>query len=77
MRIQELRLHPEIRLTVSQGLEGGKLRVEFSASTPEELKKLTVKLAEAADAKFIREIFDLFAGEAVENPPTSDHFSRG
>jgi len=67
MRIQELRLHPEIRLTVPRGLEGGKLRVEFSASTPEELKKLTVKLAEATAANSIREIFALLAGEAVEN----------
>ena len=66
-RIQELKLHPEIRLTVPQGLEGGKLRVEFSASTPEELKNLTVKLAEVAGANSIREIFALLAGEAVEN----------
>ena len=67
LRIQELKLHPEIRLTVPQGLEGGKLRVEFSASTPEELKNLTVKLAEVAGANSIREIFALLAGEAVEN----------
>jgi|GEM_PF-448036 len=74
--IQELKLHPEVRLTVPQGLEGGKLRVEFSASNPEELKKLTVKLAETADTKFIQEIFALLAGEAVQNHPKSDHFSR-
>ena len=77
VRIQELKLHPEIRLTVPQGLEGGKLRVEFSASTPEELKKLTVKLVEATGADSIRDIFALLAGEAVENRSKSDHFSRG
>ena len=67
VRIQELKLHPEIRLTVPQGLETGKLRVEFSVSTPEELKKLTAKLAEVTSANSIREIFALLAGEAVEN----------
>ena len=66
-RIQELKLHPEIRLTVPQGLEGGQLRIEFSVSTPEELKKLTIQLAEAAGGNSIREIFALLAGEAVEN----------
>lgn len=77
VRIQELKLHPEIRLTVPQGLEGGKLRVEFSASTAEELKKLTVKLAEATDANSIREIFALLAGETVENRLKSDDFFSG
>jgi len=67
VRIQELKLHPEIRLTVPPGLEGGKLRVELSASTTEELKKLTVKLADATDANSMGEIFALLAGEAVEN----------
>src|SRR6266576_2266998 len=42
-RIQELKLYPEIRLTVPPGLEGGRLRMELSASTPEELKRLTGK----------------------------------
>src|SRR2546421_8239666 len=76
-RIQELKLYPEIRLTVPPGLEGGLLRVELSASTPEELKRLTGKLAEAADTNNVREIFALLAGEAVESRPKSDHFSRG
>jgi hypothetical protein len=77
VRIQELKLHPEIRLTVPQGLEGGKLRVELSASTIEELKKLTVKLAEAAGTNTVRQIFALLAGEAEESRPKSDHFFRG
>src|SRR4029453_15767197 len=76
-RIQELKLHPEIRLTVPLGREGGKLGVEFSASTPEDLKRLTGKLAEAADTNTVREIFALLTGEAVESRLTSDYFSPG
>jgi hypothetical protein len=77
VRIQELKLHPEIHLTVPQGLEGGRLRVELSASTPEELKRLTRKLAEAAGTNTVREIFALLAGEVEKSRPKSDHFSRG
>lgn len=62
-RIQELKLHPEIRLTAPPGLEGGRLRVELSASTAEELKRLTDKLAAATDTNTIREIFALLAGD--------------
>ncbi len=76
-RIQELKLHPEIRLTVPPGLEGGRLRVELSVSTPEELKRLIGKLAEAADTITVREIFALLAGEAAESLTKSDHFFRG
>lgn len=76
-RIRELKLHPEIRLTVPPGLEGGRLRVELSASTPEEFKRLTGKLAEAADTNNVREIFALLAGEAVDSRPKSDLFFRG
>src|SRR4249919_3167478 len=61
-RIQEIKLHPEIRLTVPPGLEGGKLRVELSASSPEELKRLTTKLAEAASTDAARQIFALLTG---------------
>ncbi|MET0644291.1 MAG: hypothetical protein ABWZ17_07945 [Candidatus Binatia bacterium] len=76
-RIQELKLHPEIRLTVPLGLEGGRLRVELSASTLEDLKRQTGKLAEAADTNTVREIFALLTGEAVESRPKSDHFFPG
>jgi hypothetical protein len=58
-------------------LEGGRLRVELSASTPEELKKLAGKLAEAADTNTVREIFALLAGEAVESRLKADHSSPG
>ena len=75
-RIQELRLHPEIRLAVPPGLEGGKLRVELSASSPEALEKLTTKLIEAAGTDTVRQIFALLAGEALENRPKTDRFSQ-
>jgi hypothetical protein len=67
MRIQELKLHPEIRLTVPAGLEGGELRVELSVSTEDQLRKLTAKLANALDKGQVREIFALLAGHDVDN----------
>jgi hypothetical protein len=77
VQIQELKLQPDIRLTVPPGLEGGRLRVELSASTPEELKKLAGKLAAAADTSSVREIFALLAGEAVASRSKSDQFFSG
>lgn len=62
-KIGELKLHPEIRLTVPPGLEGGRLRVEFSATNHAELKQLAVKLTEALDKPSMPEIFDLLAGQ--------------
>ncbi|HEY7319571.1 MAG TPA: hypothetical protein VIE89_18545 [Candidatus Binatia bacterium] len=76
-RIQELRLHPEICLTVPPGLEGAKLRVEFRASSPEEFEKMATKLVEAAGTNTLRQIFSLLAGEIpVEQRPKGDRFSR-
>jgi hypothetical protein len=61
-RIQELKLQPEIYLTVPPGLEGGRLYVEFSASTPDELRRLSAKLAAAADTDAIKATFALLVG---------------
>ena len=66
-RIQELRLHPAIRLTVPAGLEGGHLRVEFDASSQDELKRSMAKLADAAGKEAVQEIFDLLAGRVAED----------
>lgn len=66
-RTQELKLPPAVRLSVPSGLEGGKLCVEISASTAQELKKLIAQLAEAADRDSIKEIFRMLAGEAAED----------
>ncbi len=62
-KIQELKLHPEIRLSVAPGLEGGNLRVEFSVANYDELKRLAEKLHQAAKKKLPAEIFELLAGQ--------------
>ena len=62
-RIQEIKLPPEIRLTVPRGLEGGKLQIELSVSNPQDFKRLAGKLAEAADSNAVCEIFTLLAGK--------------
>ena len=62
-KIQELKLHPEIRLSVAPGLEGGNLRVEFTAANYDELKRLAEKLRQAAEKSLPAEIFELLAGQ--------------
>jgi len=62
-KIQELKLHPEIRVSVPPGLEGGQVRIEFAAASHAELKQLTTKLTEATDNASMPEIFDLLAGQ--------------
>jgi ParB family chromosome partitioning protein len=68
-RILELKLAPEIVLSVPPGLEGGRLRVEFSASSQQELRRLAERLAAAAEKDAAREAFALLAG-AAEEPRT-------
>jgi len=65
-RIVALKLQPEITLSAPIGLEGGRLRVEFSASSQQELKRLTAKLADAANQEAVREAFALLAGTAAD-----------
>jgi hypothetical protein len=64
-RILELKLQPQIRLSAPPGLEGGRLRVEFEASSQEEMKRLAAKLADAAENESAREIFALLGGAAA------------
>jgi hypothetical protein len=63
LKIKELKLQPEIRLTLPPGLEGGRLRIELSAASHDDLKKLAAKLHQAADQASMAEIFALLAGE--------------
>lgn len=63
-RIRALKLHPEIRLSVPPGLEGGRLNVEFSAASADELKILAAKLGEAATSSAAAEIFQYLSGTA-------------
>lgn len=65
-RIQSLKLHPEIRLSVPAGLEGGRLQVEFAATSAAELRELVKKLDKAAAAPEATEIFALLAGQPVD-----------
>lgn len=62
-KIQELKLHPEIRLSVPPGLEGGQIRVEFSAANQHELRRLANKLKDAGDHPLMPEIFQLLSGQ--------------
>lgn len=62
-KIQDLKLHPEIRVTVPAGLEGGQIWIEFTAASHAELKQLATKLTETADKASMAEVFDLLAGQ--------------
>jgi hypothetical protein len=62
-RIRELKLQPQISLSVPPGLEGGRLRFEFHVANLPELQRLIAKLAEAAQNPATSEIFSLLNGE--------------
>lgn len=64
--VTALKLQPDISLSVPPGLEGGRLRVEFTASSQQEMRKLAAKLAEAAENEAIREAFALLSGVAAD-----------
>jgi hypothetical protein len=66
--IQALKLHPEIRLTVPPGLEGGALLVEFAATSRDDVKRVARKLQEAAEKVPMGEIFNLLAGHSSKQP---------
>lgn len=63
-KIHALKLHPEVRLSVPPGLEGGRLHVEFVAASHAAFKQLAERLTEAADNSVMTEIYDLLAGRA-------------
>ena len=63
-KIQELKLHPEIRLSVPPGLEGGQIRVEFSVANHEELRRLASNLKNATEHQLMPEIFQLLSGQS-------------
>jgi hypothetical protein len=66
-RIRALKLHPGITLTVPQGLEGGRLQVEFSAAREAELQQLAAQLCAAIEKPAVAEIFALLSGRQVES----------
>lgn len=64
--IRELKLQPEVRLSVPPGLEGGRVAVEFTAASPEEFKRAVEKLREAASHRLTAQIFAWLRGAPVE-----------
>jgi hypothetical protein len=65
-RLRELKLEPEVRITVPTGLEGGKLHVEFSAATMAEFRVCVRKLADAADREPLSQGFAILSGKSSE-----------
>ena len=65
-RVQALKLHPQIRLSVPPGLEGGRLQVEFAATSAAELRALAGKLCETVAAPSVAEIFGLLSGRPAD-----------
>ena len=66
LKILALKLPAEIQVSVPPGLEGGRLRVEFSAGSVAELEELTNRLNAAATTTWTTEIFDLLSGQTTE-----------
>ena len=65
-KLQSLKLHPEIRVSVPPGLEGGRIQVEISAASREELRRASKKLSEATENELTAEIFTLLSGGRAE-----------
>ena len=65
-RIQSLKLHPEIHLSVPTGLEGGRLQIEFAAASVGEFREQVEKLSKGAEVREAAEIFALLAGRSIE-----------
>jgi len=61
-KVQSLKLHPEIRVSVPPGLEGGRIQVEISAASREELRRASKKLSDATENELTAEIFTLLSG---------------
>jgi hypothetical protein len=62
--INSLKLQPEIRLSVTPGLEGGQLNVEFEAGTTAEFKVAVGKLNDATSLRSLPAIFELLSGNS-------------
>jgi hypothetical protein len=67
-RIRQLRLEPEVHMTVPPGLEGGKVHIEFSAATVGEFKSCVRKLADAAAHESLNEALAILSGKMPAKP---------
>jgi hypothetical protein len=65
-QIRELKLHPELLVSVPPGLEGGKLAVAFAAASQDEFRRAVKKLGEAAERESLAQIFAMLSGAARE-----------
>lgn len=65
-RIREMKLKPQVALTVPAGLEGGTVTIEMKATSYDELKRLFGEVAQVIEGQGMREIFALLHGEIAE-----------
>ncbi|HEX5605873.1 MAG TPA: hypothetical protein VFY96_05115 [Candidatus Binatia bacterium] len=64
--INALKLHPEIRLSVMPGLEGGHLKIEIQPANIAELRAAVAKLSNATSLRPLTAIFELLSGDGAE-----------
>ncbi|MGH7768559.1 MAG: hypothetical protein ACREQP_13990 [Candidatus Binatia bacterium] len=62
-RVREMKLKPQLQLTVPVGLEGGAVTIEVKAGSYDELKRLSAELTRVAEQEEMKEIFALMRGE--------------
>ncbi|MBI4487538.1 MAG: hypothetical protein HY694_00510 [Deltaproteobacteria bacterium] len=62
-RIRDMKLKPQIQISVPSGLEGGVLTVQVRATSYEELKRSVTELGQALESESVKEIFALLRGE--------------
>lgn len=64
-RVRDMKLKPQLQLTVPAGLEGGAVTIEVKAGSYDELKGLSAELARVAEQAEMKEIFALMRGETA------------
>jgi hypothetical protein len=64
-RIREMKLKPQIHMSVPVGLEGGALTIQVRATSYEEMKSLVGELVQLSDGEQMKQIFALLRGEAT------------
>ena len=63
-RVREMKLGPELSVTVPPGLEGGVVTLQIKAASHEEMKRLAGEAARVAETDAMKEIFALLSGES-------------
>ncbi len=62
-RLRELKLKPQLRISVPPALEGEGLTIQMKAASYDELKRLVEELRETLERASLKEIFALLRGE--------------